>query len=127
MKVAEHPLSALLAVLRRDAPPQAVQRAHRLAIEQFEQQRDASKGRRPRRMPPVMDLATLARFSGIGYRTLEKYIAAPVNPLPSSMPGGKRMVRRDHFERWLAATRRPSSADVKKLAADVLARLRKGK
>jgi hypothetical protein len=50
-------------------------------------------------------LPELSTYSGIGERTLEKYLHDPINPLPYYKVGGIVTVRRSEFDVWAKAFR----------------------
>jgi Helix-turn-helix domain len=72
--------------------------------------------------PEYLDLTTLATYSSIGRRSLERYLRDPAHPLPHYKPGGKVLVKISEFDRWIAE--RQHEPDVRKVVADVLARLK---
>jgi excisionase family DNA binding protein len=56
-----------------------------------------------RSQPEWMDLKSLQRHADVCERTLREWIHRPENPLPASQVGGKFLVRRTVFDRWLEA------------------------
>lgn len=52
-----------------------------------------------------LSLKALAAYSGLSVRTLRGFIASSQQPLPHYRPGGKILVRRSEFDRWLSAFR----------------------
>jgi excisionase family DNA binding protein len=55
--------------------------------------------------PEWMDLRTLCRYANVSERTLREWIHRPVNPLPAVQVGGKILIRRGDFDRWLECHR----------------------
>jgi excisionase family DNA binding protein len=68
-----------------------------------------------------MSLRNLARYSGLSVRTLRVHIADPMHPLPHYRPGGgKVLVRRSEFDRWMASYRVESDEALDAIVRDVL-------
>ena len=67
-----------------------------------------------------LDLKNLSRYAGLGVRTLRGYLAHSARPLPHYRVGGKILVKRSEFDRWIDGFRvaQPESLDA--LVADVL-------
>ena len=58
-------------------------------------------------LDPYLSLRALAIYSGLSVRTLRKALADSVHPLPHYRPGGgKVLVRRSEFDRWMSRFRR---------------------
>jgi hypothetical protein len=57
-----------------------------------------------------LPLRALARYGGLGRRTLRKYLTHAAHPLPHYRIGGKIVARRSEFDAWAAQFRivRPS-------------------
>lgn len=72
-----------------------------------------------------MDLKGLTTYAAISERTLRDWIHRPHDALPASQVGGKLLVKRSTFDRWLEAhPATPMGAiDVDKVAGEVLADL----
>jgi Helix-turn-helix domain len=66
-----------------------------------------------------LDLRRLASYSSLGVRRLRDYIAAATDPLPAYRVGGKLLVRRSEFDRWMAR-RRYATATVDGIVDEVL-------
>jgi excisionase family DNA binding protein len=48
-----------------------------------------------------LDLKALTRYASISERTMRQWIHRASNPLPAVRVGGKILVRRSEFDRWL--------------------------
>ncbi len=55
--------------------------------------------------PEWMDLKRLQQYACVSERTLREWIHRAVNPLPAVQVGGKILIRRSVFDRWLEAHR----------------------
>ena len=78
--------------------------------------------------PEWMDLKTLERYACTSERTLREWIHLPIGSLPASqVNGGKLMVKRSEFDRWLEAHRyQPvNSIDADRIAEDIIDQFRK--
>jgi excisionase family DNA binding protein len=53
--------------------------------------------------PEWLDLKALTGHACVSERTLREWIHRPVDPLPAARVGGKILVRRSAFDRWLEA------------------------
>lgn len=53
----------------------------------------------------LLGLNQLSELVGLSTRTLREHIHAPVDPLPAYRVGGRLMVRRSEWERWLSRRR----------------------
>lgn len=51
--------------------------------------------------PEWMDLKTLARYSSVSVKTIHRWMAADIDPLPASKPSGKVLVKRKTFDLWM--------------------------
>ena len=69
---------------------------------------------------PWLSLKALAGYSSLSVRKLRAYLEDTARPLPCYRVGGKILVRRSEFDRWMAAYRQVGRADVDRLVADVL-------
>jgi hypothetical protein len=75
--------------------------------------------------PEYLSLRQLAQFSGLSVRTLRGYLSSGVRPLAHFRVGGKILVSRAEFDRWVAQFRVQASATaVSALVDDVLGELR---
>ena len=74
---------------------------------------------------PYLSLRGLASYSGCSVRWLRDRLTDPHHPLPCyRLPGGKVLVRRSDFDRWLERYRCLGHPDVTRVVEDVLAGLR---
>lgn len=62
-------------------------------------------------LDPFLSLVTLAAYSGLSVRTLRNHLRRRVLPLPHYQVGGKILVRRSEFDRWIVQFRRMSQRD----------------
>lgn len=70
---------------------------------------------------PYLSLRALASYSGCSVRWLRDRLGDPLHPLPCyRLPGGKVLVRRGEFDKWLARYRQVGRADVRAIVEDVL-------
>jgi excisionase family DNA binding protein len=53
--------------------------------------------------PEWLDLKALQRYACVSERTFREWIHRSTNPLPAVQVGGKILVRRSEFDRWLEA------------------------
>ena len=68
-----------------------------------------------------LTLRTLSAYSGISIRTLREYLKQQGNPLPCYRPGGKLLVKRSEFDRWMNNYRTaPPAAGVDRLVDDLM-------
>ena len=69
-----------------------------------------------------LDLRRLTQYAAVSERTLRGWIHSPVDPLPAVQVGGKILVRRTEFDRWLESHRvKPLAAtDVNGIVREVL-------
>jgi excisionase family DNA binding protein len=68
-----------------------------------------------------MSLKALARYSGLSVRTLRAHVADATHPLPHYRPGGgKLLVRRSEFDRWMRRYRVEGDATLDAIVRDVL-------
>ena len=65
-----------------------------------------------------MDLKALSKYSSLSVRTLRQYLKDPVDPLPSFRLGGKILVRRSEFDRWMAQFRQ-EGADLDHIVSEI--------
>ena len=74
--------------------------------------------------PEWLDLRALRKHACVSDRTLRSWISRSTNPLPAIRVGGKLLVARSDFDRWLRAHRiSRSSVDVGKIVDDVMKEL----
>jgi excisionase family DNA binding protein len=74
--------------------------------------------------PEWLDLRSLRKHACVSDRTLRSWINRPTNPLPAVRVGGKLLVARTDFDRWLRAHRISRSAvNVSKIVDDVVKEL----
>lgn len=71
-------------------------------------------------LDPYLTLRALAAYSGISVRKLREYLADSFNPLPCYRIGGKVLIRRSEFDRWISVFRQAGRADVDRIANEVL-------
>jgi hypothetical protein len=86
--------------------------------------------RSPEATVPVCDVDTssdayyglkrLTSYSGIGLRRLRSYLTDRAHPLPHYRVGGKILVRRSEFDRWIEVYRRAETSRVDDIVADLL-------
>lgn len=71
---------------------------------------------------PYLPLTALARYSGLGLRTLRQYLHHPTRPLPHYRIGGKILVRRGEYDAWALQWKVSAAAAgrLDHLVADVL-------
>jgi excisionase family DNA binding protein len=55
--------------------------------------------------PEWLDLKALQKYACISERTLREWVHRSVEPLPAVQVGGKILVRRSEFDRWLEGHR----------------------
>ena len=70
-----------------------------------------------------LDLKALQRYACVSERTLRDWIHRPANALPAVQVGGKILVRRTEFDRWLEG-HRLKIVDVGCIVEDIVAGLR---
>jgi hypothetical protein len=75
-------------------------------------------------LDPYLPLRALAAYSGMSARSLRDRLTDPYHPLPHYRVGGKLLVRRSEFDRWIARYRQVGNTDVERIAGDVLRDLR---
>lgn len=71
---------------------------------------------------PFFSLRALASYSSLSERMLRSFLRAPDHPLPHYRIGGRVVVRRSDFDRWVTVYREPATtADhvVSRLLADL--------
>ncbi len=60
-------------------------------------------------LDPYLSLKALSAYAGLSIRTLRMALTDPVHPLPHYRPGGgKILVRRSDFDRWMTKFRQES-------------------
>jgi excisionase family DNA binding protein len=69
---------------------------------------------------PYLPLKDLARYAGLGVRTLRRYLADPAGPLPHYRLGGKVLVRRSEYDAWALRFRRDAAPSLGSLVDDVM-------
>ena len=67
-----------------------------------------------------MPLKELARYAGLGVRTLRRYLSDPAGPLPHYRLGGKVVVRRSEYDAWALRFRRAAAPSLSALVDDVM-------
>ncbi|MCU1384339.1 MAG: hypothetical protein JWL71_3036 [Acidobacteria bacterium] len=66
-------------------------------------------------------LRALSAYSGLSIRTLRDYLKHQGNPLPCYRPGGKLLVKRSDFDRWMDGYRTAApSATVDSVVDDLM-------
>ena len=70
-------------------------------------------------LDPYLSLRTLGTYSGLSVRTLRKALVDAARPLPHYRVGGKILVRRSEFDRWIAQFRQEGAA-LDRLVAEIL-------
>jgi excisionase family DNA binding protein len=75
--------------------------------------------------PEWLDLKALERYCSTSERTLRDWVHRAVNPLPASKVGGKILIKRSTFDRWLEAHAvvPGDTVDVQELANGILSKL----
>jgi predicted DNA-binding transcriptional regulator AlpA len=73
---------------------------------------------------PYLTLDALVPYSGLSRRTLQRYLTDLTDPIPHFKPGGKILVRRSEFDRWMERRRVSATADVAGLVNTVLGKVR---
>ncbi len=67
-------------------------------------------------MDPYLSLKGLAGYASLSRRTLQDLINAPRDPLPSYRVGGKILIRKSDFDRWMTRRRNQKSLALARLA-----------
>lgn len=68
-----------------------------------------------------LSLRSLSAYSGLSVRSLRAYLQDPMHPLPHFRPGGKVLVRRSDFDRWMARYRVEGDAtDIDAIVREVM-------
>jgi hypothetical protein len=74
--------------------------------------------------PGYLDLRTLATYSSCSTRWLRDRLVDRTHPLPHYRVGGKLLVKRDDFDRWVAQYRHDRTVDeLNDVVSGVLAQL----
>jgi excisionase family DNA binding protein len=73
---------------------------------------------------PLLSLKALSAYSSLSERMLRNLLRERSNPLPHYRVGGRVLVRRSHFDKWLEVYREPAfdqdaDAIVRRLVADL--------
>jgi excisionase family DNA binding protein len=76
-------------------------------------------------LDPYLTLRALASYSGLSRRTLQRHLADLTEPIPHFKLGGKILVRRSEFDRWMERHRASETADVADLVNAVLGKVRR--
>jgi hypothetical protein len=72
-------------------------------------------------LDPYMPLKALAAYGGIGVRKLREHIESPSHPLPCyRVGGGKILVRRSDFDRWIVRYRQVGRMDLDRIVSEVV-------
>ena len=75
-------------------------------------------------LDPYLTLRALASYSGCSVRWLRDRLSDPQHPLACfRLPGGKILVRRSDFDRWLTRYRVVGRPDVQRVVDEVLGSL----
>ncbi len=70
-------------------------------------------------LDPYLSLKALSAYAGLSIRTLRMALTDPVHPLPHYRPGGgKILVRRSDFDRWMTKFRQ-ESPDLDALVSEI--------
>jgi len=69
---------------------------------------------------PYLSLRELSKYCGLSDRTLRSYIKEPTHPLPCYHVGGKILVRRSEFDRWIESFRRRDGEDLNAIVQQVM-------
>jgi excisionase family DNA binding protein len=75
-------------------------------------------------LDPYLSLKALSAYSGMSVRYLRKALADSAHSLPYYRLGGKILVRRSEFDRWMARFRQ-EGPDLDRLASEVLEELQR--
>ena len=75
------------------------------------------------RLDPYLSLKALAGYSGLSTRTLRDLLTDAYHPLPCYRVGGKILVRRSEFDRWVARFRQHGAPDLGAVAEAMLREL----
>lgn len=67
-----------------------------------------------------LPLIALAKYAGLGVRTLRGYLVHPVRPLPYFRIGGKILVRRSDFDAWAKQFQHTAPTQVDAIVADMV-------
>ncbi len=70
-------------------------------------------------LDPYFPLKALTVDSGLSIRTLRKYLSVPLHPLPHYRLGGKILVRKSEFDRWMQHFRREGS-ELNQLVTEII-------
>lgn len=73
---------------------------------------------------PYFSLKGLAHYSGLSVRTLRGYLADPFHPLPHYRVGGKVLVRRSEFDRWIFRYRREGREQLEAVVEEIVQEVR---
>lgn len=73
-------------------------------------------------LDPYFTLAALSQYSGLANRTLRKWMADPMRPLPVYRVGGKLLVRVSEFDAWVSGFR-ADGGSLKAMVDDVMSKL----
>ncbi len=68
-------------------------------------------------LDPFLSLNGLAGYSSLSRRTLQALVNDPKDPVPSYRVGGKILVRRSEFDRWMSRRRNQNPLAAARLAA----------
>jgi excisionase family DNA binding protein len=67
-----------------------------------------------------LSLRELRKYCGLCDRTLRSYIKDPTHPLPYYRVGGKILVKRSEFDRWMEAFHQRDRADLDLIVQQVV-------
>ncbi len=69
-------------------------------------------------LDPYLSLKALSAYSGMSKRKLREALIDPVHPLPHYRAGGKFLVRRSDFDKWMVRFRR-EGLDLDRLVSEI--------
>lgn len=69
-------------------------------------------------LDPYLSLKALSAYSGLSVRTLRKALRDPIHPLSHYRVGGKILVRRSEFDRWVGQFRQ-EGADLDQIVSEI--------
>ncbi len=69
---------------------------------------------------PFLSLRALADYSALSVRKLRDLLEDPIHPLPHYRVGGKILVRRGEFDRWIRVYRQHGREDVDAIVQEAL-------
>jgi len=78
-------------------------------------------------LDPYLSLKALAGYSGLSVRTLRSYLTDPFHPLPCYRVGGKVLVRRSEFDRWITRYRQEGREQLDALVEEIVSEVKQGR